>query len=377
MQRLGLSDADFATYLRTIRSTHMRRIEVDVYDLDENHLGSLTDFAVTGQLTGDTTQTPVRVCTLSLADAGRLLAFEPKSAGAGSLHRQRKVRVRDSRYVPDLGRWVPCSVIFGPVWDFKRKGADVEITVHGPEQQALGDVWHPFHRAAKTRKTSIIKDLAAAYGETRISIPDLPDTTPHDITLARGATFWPTMVRLAASMNRHLYYTGDGLLVLRPWPKSPRLTLDGSWLLDEPEFRRTSDGIVNAVWVLGAKPKHKAPQVQAVSLLPAGHPNSPEANAMNSQPLYLPKKIENSHLKTAAACKAVARRHRDEIARLVTEASVDVLPMPFLDPGDKVAVSTVQGWQVLTVNQWGVPLTPANDPTTIGTIRRTKWSRHG
>ena len=377
MQRMGLSTPDLAAYLRGIRATHARRIVVTVMDLDGNHLGELSDMAVSGDMTGDVTQTPVRTATLTFADAARIMAFEPTRAGV-PVHRSRMVRVTDRRYIPELAQWVDCAVITGPVWDFKRTGAQVDLTVHGKEQQALGSVWRGFHRAAKTRKTSIIKDLAAAYGETRLAIPDLPGTTSEPISLGRQSTYWPTMQRLAHSMNRRLYYTGSGVLTLAPYPVRPSLLFDGSWLTAEPEEARTADGVVNAIEVVGAKPKHHKKQVSAVAVLPAGHPNSPAFNAMNGQPLWLPKHIENAHLKTNAQCAAVARRERDDIAKVLTTVSLSVLPLPILDPGDLVAAVTREGVQTLRVNQWSVPFgNDSADPTAVGSISRKWWRPRG
>jgi len=373
VQRMGLSPADLRTYLHGLTLTHRRRIEVEVMTLDRRHVGSLTGRVLGGQAMGDADgATAPRTASLQVVDPAGVFGPDPRSSGT-ALHRSRLVQVTDSRYIPALGRWVECPVFTGPVWDYQRTGAQVQLELHGIESQAMGAIWHHMSWPAKTRKVRILRELAAACGLTRVRIPDLPATTPKRISVGREATYWQVMQRIAKSMDRDLFCDGAGVLILRRRPKRPCVTFDGRWLLAEPAQHPVGgDGLRNAVVVRGAKPsgKHKK-RPHAVAVLPERHPNSPKSLAMDGRWLWLPEVIERGHAKTQKEVEAIARDRRDDLARTVTDYDVEVLPIPCLDEGDLVAVRW-EGRRLLRVRQWGVPFTAAADASTVGAIKRTR-----
>jgi hypothetical protein len=267
MDRLGLNHDDLRTYQRALVFTHERRIHVQVLDLDMNVQRSLTPMVVDGQVTIDTTADVSRILTLSFLDPARALAFEPDSAGP-ALWRSRLLRVIYSVRVPDLGDWVDCPVFTGPVWDFDRQGALVNVTAHGMERLALGQAWNPKVYQAKSLRTDALKNIMSRYaGDNCHAIPDLGFKFPHDFHVIKTAQPWKRAKSIAQSMNRHLFYDGHGTLHLRHFNDGPVFTFDDE-LLTQPRFTRSKDPIINTVEVIGAKPKGKKKRVRAVATAP-------------------------------------------------------------------------------------------------------------
>lgn len=375
MQRLGLSAADLRAYNRALYAPVIeRRIEVRVMNLEGHVLRSLTPKVLDGQVIIDVTQTPTRILNLTFLDPSRSLAFEPDSPAEAPLHRSRMVQIIDSRRVPELDEWIDCAVFTGPMWNFERNGAEVTITAHGKERQALGNKWITKGFAKKSKKTTMIRTLLQLTGEAWLSIPDLRYTLPNRISVHRMDVPWNKVKRVARSMNRHLFYDGRGWARLRPYPTRPVFTFHKT-LLAEPEVRRDVEGLVNLVWVVGGKPKGQKRRVQATARLPHRHPLSPESLGRNGSPLYLVEKVVNPHIKTIAEAKRRAIRIRDDRARITTEFSFDSLPVPHLDEQDMVAVQSDDGRLLVRMRQWTIPLGPDPQPMTVGTLRRTTRAR--
>jgi len=386
-----LTAAEFRTYLRALQRPHERRITAEIQDLDGNLLRHLTLQVLDGQVDCDVTAETSRVLSLRFVDQSRALQFEPDSPSGAPLHRSRLIRIGYSIRVPALARWVTCPVHHGPIWDFKRQGAEVSITAHGMEEQALGNAWQPRTFAKKSRKTTAIRALAQDVGYTRMVIPDLPFTFPRRLTVtrlgqkppppdplrrvSRADQLWPKMQAIAKSMDRYLFFDGAGVLRLRAYSNRPAFTFDQA-LLSNPTVLRDVEGLRNIFEVLGANPKGPKGRVRATAQLPPSHPLSPQSLAMNGKPLYLAEREENDHFKTIAACAKRAGRLRDDHARTITQVGFDSLPIPCMDEMDLVNVVDDDGTFQLRMQQWTIPLGGSDSggadgpPMTVGSNRR-------
>jgi hypothetical protein len=377
MDRLGLNHDDLRTYQRALVFTHERRIHVQVLDLDMNVQRSLTPMVVDGQVTIDTTADVSRILTLSFLDPARALAFEPDSAGP-ALWRSRLLRVIYSVRVPDLGDWVDCPVFTGPVWDFDRQGALVNVTAHGMERLALGQAWNPKVYQAKSLRTDALKNIMSRYaGDNCHAIPDLGFKFPHDFHVIKTAQPWRRAKSIAQSMNRHLFYDGHGTLHLRHFNDGPVFTFDDE-LLTQPRFTRSKDPIINTVEVIGAKPKGKKKRVRAVATAPGWL--SPSALGRGGAQLRLVEQVQNDHLRSVKEATDVAKRHIKHHEQQRVDVSFDSLPVPHLQENDRVRVgSTDVGPVHLRLRQWSIPLGSgdgAGAPMTVGSLRRTTATRH-
>jgi hypothetical protein len=376
VDRLGLNHDDLRTYQKALGYTHERRIEVRILDLDMNHLRSLTPVVVDGQVTIDVSADVSRILTLSFLDPNRALAFEPDTPGP-ALWRNRLIRVIYSVRVPELGDWVDCPVFTGPVWDFNRQGALVNITAHGMERLALGQAWSAKHYAKGKLRTDAIKDIMSRYaGDNCHAVPDLDYKLPKEFTVAKMSTPWSKAQHLAHSMNRYLFYDGRGTLHLRHHNDRPLFTFD-SELLTQPSFARSREPIINTVEVIGAKPKGKKRRVRAVAVAKGWM--SPSTLGRSGAQLRLVQQIQNDHLRSHKEAQDVADRRIKHHMQQRVDITFDSLPVPHLEEHDRVRVgSTDVGPVALRMHTWTIPL-GSNEgqgaAMTVGSKRRTTSPR--
>lgn len=392
MQYDTLSHAEKQLYNQTIVGTHRRRVELHILTLDGRVVGSLSPKITTGQITLDVTATPMQVATLTFVDRSRSLVFEPDAAGQAPLHRKYQLRINDSRMIPGLG-WVDCHVFTGPLWDFERRGSEVDLIAHSVDRLAMGTVRKAKVWLRKTKKTDVIRGLLTEAGATRLRIPDLRDTTavhvhvghthpkkkgekPHKTRRKSGFevdhtdTYWDKATGLAESLNRLLFPTSSGTFELRPHPQRPVYHFNRA-LLGDVDMTRPGDDGPNTFIVTGAKPKGSKHRVTSGPVgFPAGHPLSATSLAWHGKPYVIEERIQNPHFKTKKACRAVAVRKRDRAARVVAEVSFDALPIPWLRPWDLVTAAANWGVPAVHIQQLTYPLTPDSSPMTVGAVRR-------
>jgi hypothetical protein len=387
-----LTHAQKKTYNAAIIATHQRRIEVRILTLDGHPVWSLTPLITSGQITTDVTQTPMQVATLTFVDRARALVFEPQDTGSPTMHRQFMLQIVDSRLVPGLG-WIDCNVFTGPIWDFERTGAEVNLTAHSVDRLASGTIRRAKVWRRKTRKTTVIRELLAEAGATRMRIPDLRYTTSVHVhvrhthpakkgqkshttrkvtgfTTTQQSTYWDKATGLAESMDRLLFPTTDGTFELRSHPERPIYHFNRALLGDVDLHRPGSDG-PNTFQVIGSRPKGSKRRVDSGLVgFPARHPLSASQLAWHGKPFQVLEQIHNPHCKTKAECRRIAKRKRDRAARMVAEVSFDALPIPWLRPWDMVTSQAGWGVPSVRIKQMTYPLTPDASPMTIGSVRR-------
>ena len=369
----GLTHTEYRAYLRCLRSTHERRIIVEVLNLDGDLLSHITPEVLDGQVMVDVTQDPTRILDMTFLDPTRSIQFEPDSPGDAPLHRKRMIRVTYSVRVPDLERWVDCEVFTGPIWDFDRNGAVVSIVGHGKERQAMGNKWKPVTYKKKERKTGVIKDLMAETGETALAVPNMPATMPERLTVTRMDTIWPRVKKIARSMDRQLFYDGRGVLIMRRVPSRPVFTFAaGRDLLTDVQINRDPEGVFNIFEVVGAKPKGSKKRVRVVEKLPGQHPLSTQSLARNGEPHFLAKREENRQIKTLAEARKRAERMRDDASKVIVEYAFDSIPFPHLDENDLVRVICDEGTLQVRMARFSIPLGwEGAPPMTVGYVKRT------
>src|SRR4029077_15884611 len=154
--------------------------------------------------------------------------------------------------------------------------------------------------------------------------------------LTREDTYWAKASALAHSMNRLLYPTGDGMVVLRPHPERAVYNFNRALLADVDLKRPGTEG-PNTWVVIGAKPKGSKHRVTSGLVgFPNSHPLSAGSLAWHGKPDQILDIIQNEHLKTKKECHVLAVRHRDRAARTLADISFDALPIPWLQPWDLV-----------------------------------------
>jgi len=407
MDKLGLSPADFGTYLRGLTTPgHKRVIHMHVLDLsDGSHLTSLTPKHLDGQVTFDTTAEVSRVLTCSVADPKNALGFDPHDPSEAPLHYSRELRVIDSRYIDELDDWVDDPVFTGAIFNFNRDGGQVDLTAHGRERRGLAPaaVNSAHHFPKKSKITDAIRWLLASMGDVNAHVPDLAHTLPHDLTIHPLDQAWPHVKHLAASLDQYVFYDGAGRFQMRPHSQRPVFNFHRA-ILGNVAVARTVDGFFNTYLVLGPKPHAPKKRVSGTATLgdpppapvKAGQASrkrvtgtavidgtlSPADLSRNGVGLHLVSKVERQHLKTNAQAQKIANRLLREHATTRTDLTFDSMPVPPLEEHDMVSVTDDSfGTARLRMRQWVLPLSGgdamASDgaPMSVGTVKRTTKAR--
>jgi hypothetical protein len=385
MDHLGLDRHDLRTYHRGLLVPHWRRVHVHLLELDTGkHISDLSarvldgdvQFDVAGTVNGGVT----RMLDLRLVDDQRgNLGFDPVDPSAAPIHRSRLLKVIDSRYIDALGGWVDCHVFAGPVWDFERDDAEILLTGHSMERQALGAIWDTMQwKAKKAKVTDIIRQLLAAVGDVNAAVPDLPHTIPHDLTLHPTDLAWPHIHHLAASVDHYVFYDGHPRFCMRAHQQRPVYHFHEALL---GRIKPSRGSIEHNTWlVLGPNPHGPKPRPRGVAFLKG--PNSPAGLARNGVPHHLVDKQERKHEKTDQQVQAIADRLAHEHGTTRTEMTFDAMPIPNLQEFDMISAHDDRlGHRRMRMRQWNIPLGGGDvggsegPPMTVGTNRRTVKAR--
>lgn len=386
MQKLGLTSAERSAFHRALRSSHTRRIKVYITALDGSVISDVSQWLLDGQVLVDYEGEVTRTLTMSLLDPQHSLNFDSDSPADGALYADRMIRVDYIVKVDELADHVTTRVFHGPVTQLDRTGDIVNLEADGKERLAMGDMWRPLTIKKSTPKTDAIRTiLRERAGETSFDIPDLSGAAYRlaaTASYARTHVPWASSMALASSLNRQLFYPGDGIATLRVLPDSPVWTFksgDGGDIVSEVAISNVMEDVKNTIVVVGAKPKGAKVRIQGVAVAEATHALSPYRLGRNGISRFLVETIEDDQIKTQAAADAKAKAVLNDRLRSVVEVTFDVLPIPHLDPGDLVALDYGDaGGPVIEfrLNQFSIPLGTEGSPTmSIGYHKQTTINR--
>jgi hypothetical protein len=383
MQKLGLTAAERRAFHRALRSSHTRRIYITITDLDGHVVSDLSHVVLDGQVTVDYDAEVTRALNLTVLDPAHTLNFDTESPDDGALFADRMIRVHYSVLVNELGRRVSVPVFHGPVTKLARAGDTVEIEAQGKESLAMGAVWKPLVLKKGMKKTTAIRTLLRERaGERRFSIPDLAARLPNTLNLDRYSSAWKNARKIARSMDRQLFYNGAGRAELRRLPGKPVYTFrtgTGGDIVTDVQVEYLLEDIKNTIVVLGKKDGKSRVRAQAVA--DPKHPLSPRRlGRTNSQgefvPRHLVEVIEDESIRSQKEADRKARRILADRLRQTVEVTFDTLPIPHLEPGDLVRVTTDDISVEFRLRQFVIPLGVSGEPTmSIGYHRKTTINR--
>lgn len=386
MMTLGLTTAERRLYEAALRTHHTRRVSVDVLSLDENVLSSVSHVLLDGQVNVDADADVTRSATLTFLDPSHAMNFDTDSPDDGALYADRLIRIRYGVHVPALERYVWATVFTGPVTGLSRDDVSVTVEAQGKETLARSAVWKPLTLRKGLSVTDAIRILMRdRAGETRFNMPEVRNhagkvvTLPKSRSLVRLSEIWASAKHFARSVNRQLFYNGAGQLVLREWPRSVAYefsTGEGGDVLTPPKINYELGELKNAVEVTGQPANGKKAAVQAVAFAPKSHPLSPFRLGRPGTPRFLVEVVEDQDLRSDAAAKRVADRILEDKLLEAVEVTFDSLPVPHLDPGDKVRVRTESFTARFQLRRFSLPLGPTGEPVmTVGYTRRLTPAR--
>lgn len=374
-QSLGLSIADHRLYVDELLSTHAVHARCSIRRLDGTVDSDVTYDVSDGQVTVDTAAAVTRNLQVAILDPEQSISFDSRSPGPAALYVDRMLAVDLVIPVPSLADEVPCRIFTGPVTKLDRADDVVHAEAQGKELLASGPIWNPIHLKKGMKKTDAIKlILSTRAGENRFAIPDLPARLPKAINVHRMRSAWEVAREIAHSLNRQLYYDGEGVCRLRTHPNRPNFVFTGASVLTTPQISYSMDSVANTVWVKGAKPKGAKKHVSYTAHANPSHPLSAKNLGRNGVPRRIVIEIDNEHIRSEAEAKAVAERRLRRALREAMHASFDAFPIPFLDPLDFCRV-TVGGLSVpFSIQQFAYSLR-AGAPMTVGYDRDLKVKR--
>lgn len=365
MYRCGLSVKDFNTYLTHLRSPSIGlKVHAHLLSMSGTTLESIGPI-IGGQVNVDTTQSgqPTRTATVILSDPGHTMGFDSNSPAGSATSIDRMVRLSHTTYVPALGRRVTCPLITGPIRGFHRNGTEVTLTVVGREDLMLGNAWRTRTYRKGQYKSDVIDDLLEFYGGVASpGTPHLDARLKANLSLARITVPWTAAETLAESVNRQLFYNGDGQPILRPHPSKPAITLyegnqglHASDILGETQITYAlGPGWFNAVQVVGA-----TPAIQAFAL---PSPHSPlHPSRLNGNGAWAVRMTEEQNPQFRSKAEAQARANTLMAQQEAQQVQVTAISkcIPCLEENDYIRIATKSGHVTFRLTTFSIDLAGA------------------
>jgi hypothetical protein len=370
---LGLSAAQMRAFAADLADHHQIRVRAQVQTLAGAYSADLTDRLLDGQVNVDLQAPITRSLTMTLLDEDRALPFDADSPSDSALFVDRMIRVWYGVYGPALAAigsgWVDVPVFTGPISKPDRSGDTVTVEAQGKESLAMGACWQPMTLLKGTPKTSAIHSLMVARaGETRFSLPPPGTRLPATISLGREDIVWTAATSISRSQNAQLFYDGPGTCRLRTWPAVSIYSFTGPLVLSPLKITYGTPSC-NIVWVKGGVPKGARMPISYVAVAPANHPLSPQRLGRAGVPRYLLQTIKDDSIRSVAEAKPRGDQALAVGLAQSVDATFDAMPVPHLDPGDRVYAATDEGAVTFTLSKFSLPLT-AGQPMSVGYNRK-------
>lgn len=390
MQTMGLTVPDRRKFEEALGGTAQLRVRASLQDLGGDEEADLSGHLLDGQVNLDLDAEVTRQATLTLDDPDHSLHLDSTAPAQGAMFADRMVGITYGVYVDDLAQWVNVPVFVGPVVSLSRDGDSVELSCLGKEHLSQGQCWRglAFKKGANTLDT-IRTILRTRGGETSFDFPTAGDLTKKrlkdGLSLSRMSVPWVEAQKLARSINAQLFYDGRGRCVLRGRGTADAWTFedgDGGTVLTPPDVSFTLDGLVNAVYVKGGKPKGAQQAVRATAVAPRSHPLSPYRLGRTVRlggknvvvPRYLVAEEENDKLRSRKTANARAKQVLRQALEQGVDVQFDALPVPHLDLGDVVRLKTSEASIPFTFRKASLPLTHSG-VMSVGHVRRVTPDR--
>lgn len=374
---LDLSGAERRTFEAALLKPYEMRVRVRVLTLDGDELSEVTNRLLDGQVNIDTGAETTRQASLTLSDPNNTMNLDSDAPSDGALYVDRMINLHHEIYVLGLQRWVSVPIFTGPITSMTRDGEDITLSCLGKEFLAKGNCWRPLTlRKGYDTVQAIRTILRERAGETRFAFPDLARRLPRNVSLGRMTQPWAIASRLARSIDRQLYYDGEGVCRLRAYPHGSVYTFRdrGGAVLGNASVTFDITNVRNVVWVKGGKPKGAKKAVTWPAVAQPSHSLSPARQGRNQTPRFLVEEIDNDHVRTVKSARQIANnRLRQKLLEGVT-VTFDALPIPHLDPLDVVRLSTELTSVTFTLRQASIPLTH-DGVMTVGSNRRVSVRR--
>lgn len=364
--------------LRALLVDHHRiSMQVQLLTLDHKYVADITRRLLGGQVTIDAdANESTRSCNLEILDPAHQLKLDSDSPEDGSIYATRMIKVIYSVIAPDRSARFDIPIFCGPLNKVDRSGVVLMVEALGKETLSMSSVWKGRDFKKGMKKTEVIQILMSEFGgERRLDLADSNQRTPNKIALNRNHNAWGMAKSLARSMDMQLFYDGRGVCRLRPLPaKTIYVFRQNGSLLTMPQAGYDMSAAINAVQVIGGKPKGSKTKITHREVAAKTHPLSPWTLGRWGTPRYLPETIEDDSIKSQKNAVAIAKTRLKNRLIMAVEVSFDSLPIPFLEELDLCRVQSDEFSGSFRIRKMVIPLT-ADGTSSIGYLKRATPKR--
>jgi hypothetical protein len=355
-----------------LKSAHTLKIRVRLLDLDHNYIKDLSDCFVDGAVTIDANADVTRALDMTLFDPQGKIHIEPDSPHRTSIFIADMISVVYVVMTPDKSEVFHIPVFCGPIDKVDRDDMFISVKCLGKESLSLTNLWRGrTFKHGQTKTFVIERILRDMVGETKLSIPTKDSRIASDLKLNREKRPWEVAKNLARSMGYQLFYDGRGVAQMRKMNHNPAFVFRTDMVTTEPTMSWDLSKAINAVDVIGAKPKKSKRKVQYRAIADQSRPLSPWRLGRGGVPRYLWTEVQDDSLRTKAECKDIG----DKLLKQGLLAGVDVkfdgIPHPRLQELDICRIDTEQVSATFPIKQFTIPLV-AGDDATYGYLRRQR-----
>lgn len=334
MINMGLTTSQRLAFEALLVSPHHVDIKIQLMDLNHNYIANVSKMLSDGQVDLDAAGDVTRTLNLTLWDPKHTLNLDSNSPDDGAMFMDRMIRVIYVVSPPDGSVFYSCPIFTGPITKVDRATGFITVEASGKDHLAYVSVWDPTTYKKGTKKTSVARDVLGDIGETKMRIPSSTATLAKDLGYGHDSVPWKTAKSVLRSMGRQLFYDALGYAVGESRSNRSVFTFGERHIVNEPQIGYQIEELVNAVKVIGGKPKGAKKKVQVTLVADRKHPLSPWSLGRNGKPRYLMDLIEDESIKTIAEAREVAKSRLDRGLLEGIEVSFDSLVVPHLEVND-------------------------------------------
>lgn len=368
---IGRSKADERLLTKTLQGPHNLRIRVRLLDLDHNYKEDFSHAFLDGAVTVDATQAVTRALDLVLFDPQKKIQLDPTSASRTSIYVADMISIIYVVSDPYRQNVFEIPVFCGPIDDVDRDEFNINIKCLGKESLSLSNAWRGrTFRKGQTR-LFVIATILNMVGEKKRSLLNPKQRLPNDVKLNGKTAYWTLAKRIAAGMGKQLFYDGRGVVRMRAFPKKTSYWFTVDNMRTKPKVNYDLTQTINAVRVIGGKPKKSKRKIRYTAVAPRAHPLSPWRLGRGGQPRYLWMEITDDSIKSKAEARALAKSQLNRGLTVGVDVMFDGLVEPRLQELDIASVQYPGYTTRFAMNKFTIPLL-AGEPSSYGYLKRSR-----
>ena len=370
---IGKSKAKMKALRRLLATAHIQEIQILLMDLDHKHKNDISPFFMDGAVTVDSTADITRALDLNLFDPMGEINLDPDSPGRTSIFIADMIQVIFIIEDPWHTERFEIPVFTGPIDDVDRDDILISVKALGKENLSAANVWRARTFKEKQERTTVIRRiLREMCGETKMRVPNLKRELSSPVKMNGDDIPWTKAKSLAKGLGYQLFYNGLGVAVMRKKKsKRPVFQFKEDIVTTFPKTAYDLQNTVNAVRVVGGKPKKARKKITYTAVAPRKHPLSPWRLGRGNAPRFLWLEIQDESIKSKKEARELAKKELEDGLLAGIEVTFDGIPVPFLEENDVCRVDLPGFHQKFKMKKFTIPLV-AGDDASFGYLRRAR-----